>query len=49
MITPFVLQFPDDKQELGSIWDYDPPSDMAGSGAWVVLRELATTMNRCSQ
>jgi hypothetical protein len=40
------LQYPEDKQELGSIWDYDPPSDMAGSGAWVVLRELATTMNR---
>ena len=42
------LQYPDDKQELGSIWDYEPPGDMAGSGAWVVLRELATTMNRCS-
>ena len=45
--TPIFLQFPDGDQELASIWDYDPPGDMASSGAWVVLRELATTLNRC--
>ena len=36
----------DDGGELASIWDYDPPVDLAGSGAWNVLRELATTLSR---
>ena len=39
------MQFNDGK-ELASIWDYDPPGDLAGSGAWTVLRELATTLGR---
>ena len=39
------VQF-DDGEELASIWDYDPPGDLAGSGAWNILRELATTLNR---
>lgn len=39
------VQF-DNGEELASIWDYDPPGDLAGSGAWNVLRELATTLNR---
>ena len=38
------MQF-DDGKELASIWDYDPPGDL-GSGAWTVLRELATTLGR---
>ena len=40
-----AVQF-DDGKELASIWDYDPPGDLAGSGAWTVLRELATTLGR---
>ena len=40
-----AVQF-DDGKELASIWDYDPPKDLAGSGAWNVLRELATTLSR---
>ena len=39
------MQF-DDGGELASIWDYDPPGDLAGSGAWNILRELATTLSR---
>ena len=40
-------QYEKDGKELSSIWDYDPPGDVASTGAWVVLRELATTLSRC--
>lgn len=40
------LQYEDDGKELSSIWEYDPPGDVANTGAWAVLRELATTLNR---
>ncbi|CAK0787789.1 hypothetical protein CVIRNUC_011011 [Coccomyxa viridis] len=38
-----------DGKELASIWDYDPPGDLAGSGAWTVLREIATTLGSANE
>ena len=41
------MQYEEEGNELQSIWDYDPPGDVASTGAWRVLRELATTLSRC--
>ena len=40
------MQYEEEGNELQSIWDYDPPGDVASTGAWRVLRELATTLVR---
>ena len=48
-MNPCIAAQFDDGGELASIWDYDPPGDLAGSGAWNVLRELATTLSRYSK
>ncbi|BDA47245.1 probable Sn1-specific diacylglycerol lipase alpha [Coccomyxa sp. Obi] len=49
LVTSAKEKYPDDQEQLGSIWDYEPPGELAGSGAWVVLRELATTMNSANE
>ena len=40
-----LSQDPDDGDK-SSIWDWEPPGDLAETGAWKVLRELATTLTK---
>ena len=32
--------------DKSSIWDWTPPGDLAETGAWKVLRELAMTLSK---
>ncbi len=34
-------------EDKSSIWDWTPPGDLAETGAWKVLRELAMTLSKC--
>ena len=47
-----VLQMQQQKEEAAdkdaSIWDWTPPGDLAETGAWKVLRELAMTLSKCA-
>ena len=40
-----LSQEPDDGGN-SSIWDWEPPGDLAETGAWKVLRELAMTLTK---
>ena len=33
-------------KDKSSIWDWTPPGDLAETGAWKVLRELAMTLSK---
>ena len=33
-------------EDKSSIWDWTPPGDLAETGAWKVLRELAMTLSK---
>ncbi len=35
-----------EQKDLSSVWDWQPPGDLGGSGAWTVVRELALTLSR---
>ena len=42
-----LSQEPDNNRS--SIWDWTPPGDLAETGAWKVLRELAMTLTKYAQ